>query len=169
MKTILLLFLPFFLSLPCLALTPKERDLVTGLSRINMELRANNASQEAQIERDATDALFASQKIDSLSVRLAESKKLEGDQEFELGLQQKLIKESFDAAVSACTAAILLACGGGLQVGNAEELTAALQSLLDDETKRRSTGQNGMGLLLENSGATEMQMEVIKKMLNSEG
>ena len=67
------------------------------------------------------------------------------------------------------SATLLLACGGGLQVGNAEELTAALQSLLDDETKRRSTGQNGMGLLLENSGATEMQMEVIRKLVKGEG
>jgi 3-deoxy-D-manno-octulosonic-acid transferase len=67
------------------------------------------------------------------------------------------------------SATLLLACGGGLQVRNAEELTAALQSLLDDETKRRSTGQNGMGLLLENSGATEMQMEVIRKLVKGEG
>jgi 3-deoxy-D-manno-octulosonic-acid transferase len=67
------------------------------------------------------------------------------------------------------SATLLLACGGGLQVGNAKELTAALQSLLDDETKRRSTGQNGMGLLLENSGATEMQMEVIRKLVKGEG
>jgi 3-deoxy-D-manno-octulosonic-acid transferase len=66
------------------------------------------------------------------------------------------------------SATLLLACGGGRQVGNAAELTAVLQSLLDDEAKRRATGQNGMGLLLENSGATEMQMEVIKKMVKSE-
>ena len=89
MKSLLVLLC---LASTAFALTPKERELVTGLSRINMELRANNASQEAQIERDATDALFASQKIDSLSARLAESKKLEGDQEFELGIQQQKIK-----------------------------------------------------------------------------
>lgn len=67
------------------------------------------------------------------------------------------------------SASLLLACGGGFQVRDGEELTALLQILLDDETKRRATGLNGMRLLLENSGATEMQMEVIKKIVNGEG
>jgi len=105
MKSLLVLLC---LASTAFALTPKERDLVNGLSRINTELRANNASQEAQIAKDATDALFASQKIDSLSARLAESKKLEGDQEFELGVQQKLIKEKseeLDAAYKGWNAA----------------------------------------------------------------
>jgi hypothetical protein len=53
-------------------------------------------------------------------------------------------------------------------VGDGVELTAVLQILLDDDTKRRETGQNGMRLLLENSGATEMQMEVIRKMMKDE-
>jgi 3-deoxy-D-manno-octulosonic-acid transferase len=66
------------------------------------------------------------------------------------------------------TASLLLACGGGFQVEDGEELTAVLQILLDDETKRRETGQNGMKLLLENSGATEMQMVVIRKLMKGE-
>lgn len=63
------------------------------------------------------------------------------------------------------SATLLLACGGGFQVRDGDELTADLQILLDDGAKRYVTGQNGMKLLLENSGATEMHMEVIKKLL----
>jgi 3-deoxy-D-manno-octulosonic-acid transferase len=62
----------------------------------------------------------------------------------------------------------VLEYGGGFQVKDGEELTAVLQLLLDDPEKRLATGQNGMRLLLENSGATRMQMEVIKRIVNSE-
>ena len=66
------------------------------------------------------------------------------------------------------SATLLLACGGGVQVKDGEELKASLQQLLDNHEKRHAMGQNGMRLLLENSGATDMQMEVIKKMVKSE-
>ena len=66
------------------------------------------------------------------------------------------------------SAALLLACGGSFQVKDGEALTAVLQILLDDEAKRHATGQNGMRLLLENGGATEMQMEVIRQLMKSE-
>jgi len=64
-------------------------------------------------------------------------------------------------------AALLLAYGGGFQVKDGEELTAVLKSLLDDPEKLRATGENGMRLLLDNSGATELQMEVIKQVLGT--
>jgi 3-deoxy-D-manno-octulosonic-acid transferase len=67
------------------------------------------------------------------------------------------------------SATLILACGGGLQVQDGEELTAALQLLLDDGFKRQSTGANGMRLLLENSGATEMHMAVIRRLLGTRG
>ena len=66
------------------------------------------------------------------------------------------------------SATLLLACGGGFQARDGEELITLLQLLLNDEAKRRDTGQKGMKLLLENSGATEMQMEVIKKFVKGE-
>ncbi len=66
------------------------------------------------------------------------------------------------------SATLLLACGGGFQVKDGEELTAVLQILLDDEARRYATGQNGMRLLQENSGATEMQMEVIRKLMKGD-
>ena len=100
MKPIILLLI---LAPVCLALTPKERELVNGLSKINTELRANNAEKDSQLDKAATDALFAAQKIESLSNRLVESKKLEGDQVFELGLQQQKIRgleQDLDKAIS---------------------------------------------------------------------
>lgn len=75
------------------ALTPKERELVQGLNGINAELRAKIAAQDAQLEQAQTAAMFAAQKNESLSARLAESKMLEGDQAFELGLQQAKIRD----------------------------------------------------------------------------
>ena len=76
----------------CLALTPKERELVQGLNSINAELRASIASQAAQIESDATTALFAAQKIESLTLRLKEAKQIEEAQFQDLLLQAGKIK-----------------------------------------------------------------------------
>jgi len=81
----------------CLAMTPQEKKLVSGLSSQNDELRSIVTDQKTQIEKFSTDAIFAAQKNESLTSRLAESKKLEGDQEFELGLQQQKIKAQADA------------------------------------------------------------------------
>jgi 3-deoxy-D-manno-octulosonic-acid transferase len=67
------------------------------------------------------------------------------------------------------SAALVLEYGGGFQVKDGEELTAVLQLLLDDPEKRLATGKNGMRLLLENSGATRMQMEVIRQLVKDEG
>ncbi len=61
--------------------------------------------------------------------------------------------------------ALLLAGGGGYQVKNGEDLTALLQNLLEDAGKRHETGQNGIRLVTENSGATKKQMAVVSKLL----
>jgi 3-deoxy-D-manno-octulosonic-acid transferase len=65
------------------------------------------------------------------------------------------------------SAALILSCGGGFQVKDGEELTAVLQLLMDDQDKRHNAGKKGMRLLEENSGATGMHMEVIRKLLRS--
>jgi len=66
------------------------------------------------------------------------------------------------------SASLILSCGGGFQVKDGEELTAVLQLLMDNQDKRHASGRNGMRLLEENSGATEMHMEVIRKLVRSE-
>lgn len=63
------------------------------------------------------------------------------------------------------SASLILGYGGALQIGDVKELTASLQLLLDDPDKRRSMGCEGMRLVRENSGATEMQMAVIRKLV----
>jgi 3-deoxy-D-manno-octulosonic-acid transferase len=65
-------------------------------------------------------------------------------------------------------AALILSCGGGFQVRDVEELTAVLQLLMDNQDKRHDAGKNGMRLLEENSGATVMHMEVIRKLVRSQ-
>ncbi len=67
------------------------------------------------------------------------------------------------------SAALLLAGGGGFQVKDREDLAAVQQNLLDDPGKRSDAGQNGMRLLLENGGATQKQMEMIKRLLTVDG
>lgn len=65
------------------------------------------------------------------------------------------------------SAALILACGGGMQVRDGEELTAVLQSLLGDRAKREAAGANGMRLLTENSGSTGLHLEVIGELLKA--
>jgi 3-deoxy-D-manno-octulosonic-acid transferase len=65
------------------------------------------------------------------------------------------------------SASLIQSCGGGFQVKDGEELAALLQLLMDNKDKRQTSGRNGMRLLRENSGATEMHMEVIRKLLRS--
>jgi len=65
------------------------------------------------------------------------------------------------------SAALLLACGGGYQAKDGEELTTLITRLLDDPVERQAMGTNGMRCLLENGGATDMQMEVIKKIVKA--
>lgn len=72
----------------CLALTPKERELVQGLNGINAELRAGVEAQAAQIGRLETDVVFAAQKIESLTANLITAKQNEEAQLQDLILQQ---------------------------------------------------------------------------------
>lgn len=77
----------------CLALTPKERELVQGLTSINTELRQQIEADEAAISQKDTDYLFLKQKNESLTLKHDALKKLAGDQEFELSLQQQKAKD----------------------------------------------------------------------------
>jgi len=90
MKPILILLL---LAPVCLALTPKERELVVGITKANEELRANLVAKEQQIEADATTAVFAAQKIESLTSKLVQAKVNEEAQLQDLLLQQTKIHE----------------------------------------------------------------------------
>lgn len=77
----------------CLALTPKERELVQGLTSINTELRQQIEADEAMISQKDTDYLFLKQRNESLTLKHDALKKLAGDQEFELSLQQQKAKD----------------------------------------------------------------------------
>jgi DNA replication initiation complex subunit (GINS family) len=77
----------------CLALTPKERELVQGLTNINRDLRIQIATDEAAISQKDTDYLFLKQRNESLTLKHDALKKLAGDQEFELSLQQQKAKD----------------------------------------------------------------------------
>lgn len=66
-------------------------------------------------------------------------------------------------------AALILSCGGGLQVQDGAELTKVLQLFLDDGAKRGAAGANGMRLLTENSGATGLHLDVIRRLMGSLG
>jgi F0F1-type ATP synthase assembly protein I len=91
--TNLLLICTYLVIATASALTPKERALVEGLSSINAELRQQIAVTEDVVEQKDTALTFLQQKNESLAARLADSKKLEGDQAFELGLQQAKIRD----------------------------------------------------------------------------
>lgn len=100
--TNLLLICTYLVIATASALTPKERQLVEGLSSINAELRQQIAVTEDVVEQKDTALTFLQQKNESLAARLVASKKLEGDQAFELGLQQAKIRDQaaeLDAAV----------------------------------------------------------------------
>ena len=74
------------------ALTPKERELVQGLTGINKDLRAQIIQNEAAISQKDTDYLFLQQKNDSLTVKLDATVKLASDQQADLALQQSKLK-----------------------------------------------------------------------------
>jgi 3-deoxy-D-manno-octulosonic-acid transferase len=59
------------------------------------------------------------------------------------------------------SAARLIACGGALEVQNGEELTRALEQLLEDDAARKAMGEKGMRLLADNCGATGRHLEII--------
>ncbi len=60
-------------------------------------------------------------------------------------------------------AALVLGCGGGLQVSDGSELTSTLRTLLDDASRRAAMGRNGARLLEENSGSTERHLAVLAR------
>jgi 3-deoxy-D-manno-octulosonic-acid transferase len=66
------------------------------------------------------------------------------------------------------SAGLILSCGGALQINDGNDLTANLQLLLDDSEKRQTMGRNGMRVIIENSGATKMQMDVIRKLMKDD-
>ncbi len=65
------------------------------------------------------------------------------------------------------SAALLGACGGGIQLENERELPAVLDSLLQDPGERAAIGNNGARLLEENSGATARQMTIVAQFLGT--
>jgi len=75
------------------ALTPKERELVQGLTGINKDLRAQITQNEAAISQKDTDYLFLQQKNDSLTVKLDTTVKLATTQQADLALQQQMLKD----------------------------------------------------------------------------
>ena len=62
-------------------------------------------------------------------------------------------------------AALILDCGGGMQVQNGGELASSIGVLLDDEGKRRTMGENGARLMEKNSGSTKLHLEVVEELL----
>jgi 3-deoxy-D-manno-octulosonic-acid transferase len=67
------------------------------------------------------------------------------------------------------SASLILSFGGAIQVRDGDDLAECMQLLMDDSEKRREMGRNGMRLVMENSGAAKKQMEVIGRVLGSEG
>lgn len=106
MKSIILLFA---LASTCLALTPTERQLVSGLNTINQDLRAQVADNEAKISQKDTDYIFLNQKNDSLSGLLKTANDKEKQQTQDLLLAQgkiKAIENERDQAITARDAAL---------------------------------------------------------------
>jgi 3-deoxy-D-manno-octulosonic-acid transferase len=67
------------------------------------------------------------------------------------------------------SASLILACGGGLQVKDSDDLALTLMNLMGNSEKRLSMGENGMRLVLANSGAANRQMEVICSVMRGAG
>ena len=63
------------------------------------------------------------------------------------------------------SAALLLACGGGMEVQNGEELSAVLADLFQDEAKRMEMGESGARLMEENRGSTGLHLRVVESLL----
>lgn len=61
--------------------------------------------------------------------------------------------------------ALVLHYGAGIQVRSSEELTVTCRALLTNAELRRVLGQNGLKLMRDNGGATELHMEVIGEYL----
>jgi 3-deoxy-D-manno-octulosonic-acid transferase len=67
------------------------------------------------------------------------------------------------------SASLILACGGGLQIRDGADLASNLSNLMENSEKRLSMGENGMRLVMANSGAAERQMEVIRSVIRGAG
>lgn len=78
------------------ALTPKERELVQGLTKINTELRQQIATDEAAIQQKDTDYLFLQQKNEALTLKLDATKKVAAGQAFELSIQQQKLHDQME-------------------------------------------------------------------------
>jgi 3-deoxy-D-manno-octulosonic-acid transferase len=59
---------------------------------------------------------------------------------------------------------LVLERGGGIQVAGADELSAAVTSLLDDREESRRMGERGHALLADNAGATERTLAVARRL-----
>jgi 3-deoxy-D-manno-octulosonic-acid transferase len=59
---------------------------------------------------------------------------------------------------------LVLEKGGGIQVGDADELATAVVSLLDDHEERKYMGEKGYALLAANAGATERTLSVARRL-----
>ena len=62
---------------------------------------------------------------------------------------------------------LLLAAGGGIQVTDGVELSAAVRRLLDSGGEARQMGERGHALLAENAGATEHTLAVISRLFGN--
>lgn len=60
---------------------------------------------------------------------------------------------------------LLLAAGGGIQVADADTLSASVERLLDDDEEAARMGERGHALLVANAGATANTMAVIRRLL----
>jgi 3-deoxy-D-manno-octulosonic-acid transferase len=65
------------------------------------------------------------------------------------------------------SAALLAACGGGIQLTTERDLSAVLDGLLQDPGQRATIGNKGARLLEENSGATARQMTIVAQFLGT--
>ena len=74
------------------ALTPKERELVQGLNKINQELRADNETKDKAVAEADTKALFLQQKNEALAAKLDKAKSDEAQQTQDLLLAQGKVK-----------------------------------------------------------------------------
>ena len=87
-----LLFLVCFLIGRASALTPKERELVNGLTKINTELRREITANEAAISQKDTDYLFLQQRNEAQAAKLALAQKNSETQTQDLLLAQGKVK-----------------------------------------------------------------------------
>jgi len=66
-------------------------------------------------------------------------------------------------------AALLLACGGGAQINDGEELKGMFKLLMGNLAKRLEMGNNGLRMLGESRGAISRHMEIISRFVDQKG